>query len=325
LEFAMKTAKEFLLWALVMLVVMETIVLACLLPGMPTLENIAAAATAAGFFGIVVALWLQREEYKHARQVANRDATEGIFRRWWGLEAGYPKSEKDKKEEIRRDLPSLRTYFYREFIPWYKEHGPRLGAIRLKDFANRAVGFTPSLKDEGRLANLTFFFDEVGWLGAAGLIDVNHVLGPMQHVLRRVWWVSKPWIELDRKRESGYWLDPVRHFGIEWLYQKSVITPQIDLIKDRFRDLPPLSHVIVGRESNIQELRTELAKDKAAFLSILPEQMRARILNYDETVLSKYKQRSGREHTRLVQTLLESRRVAAPPNPAMQPTTSADG
>ena len=256
---------------------------------LPTLGDLAAIATAGGFIGILIALWLQRRANENARQVATRDATERIFRRWWGLDPGYPESEQDENDGIRRDIPGLRKYFYVQFIGWYRKHSSSLDGIRLKDFSEFVESSKPSLKDRGRLANLTFFFDEVGWLGAAGLIDVNYVLGPMQHVLRRVWWISKPWIELDREGESGYWLDPVRHFGIEWLYQQSVITPQIDLVEQRFQDLPALSHAVVGKESKNKELRKRLAEDEAKFLSMVPEQLRTQILEYDNAMLAKSK------------------------------------
>lgn len=265
---------------------------------LPRLGDAAAIGTAGGFFGILLTLWFQRKSTESARQVATRDATDVIFRKWWGFDPGYAESIDDKKEGISRDIPGLRTYFYTEFLSWYKEHANTVASaeIRLKDFFKTFDG------DKKRLANLTFFFDEVGWLGAAGLIDVDHILGPMQHVLRRVWWVTKPWIEKDRQKEPGYWLDPVRHFGIEWLYQRSVVTPQVDLVQAQFPDLPSLSHVTPNARSANENLRQQLAEDEASFLSILPESLRSQIRNYDGAILTMWKHRGchGQRHSRLV-------------------------
>lgn len=278
---------------------------------LPSLRDLAAIATAGGFLAILYSLHLQRRTNERSQQVATRDATEVIFRRWWGFESGYPESGEDIKAGITRDIPALRRYFYTEFLPWYWANGANVQEISLKSLSKEAslVG-DPTLSDRGRFANLTFFFDEVGWLGAAGLIDVNHVLGPMQHVLRRVWWVSKPWIEKDRETESEYWLDPVRHFGIEWLYRRSVVTPQIDLIQPYFSDIPSLSQC--GQEdmtlSNNQSLRQQVVADEAKFLLQLPEELRRQIHLYDSAVLAmpEHCRSSGKEHARLVLAAVRS-------------------
>lgn len=263
---------------------------------LPRLGDWAAMGTAGGFLGIMITLLYQRRATESALQVATRDATDLIFRKWWGFDPGYAESKEDKDGNISRTIPGLRTYFYTIFLPWYKQNpnADESAETRLKDFSNKFKD------DKGRLANLTFFFDEVGWLGAAGLIDVNHILGPMQHVLRRVWWVTKPLIEKDRQKELGYLLDPVRHFGIEWLYQRSVVTPQVDLVQAQFPDLPSLSHAKPNARSANEDLRQQLAEDEAKFLSMLPKVLRSQIQDYDRAILAKHRGCRGQRHNRLV-------------------------
>ena len=76
-------------------------------------------------------------------------------------------------------------------------------------------------EDKEGAGQLCYFFDRVGWLGAAGLIDIDYVLGPMQHSVRRVWMAMEPFIQNERKPESAKLLDPVYQFGFEWLFKRS--------------------------------------------------------------------------------------------------------
>ena len=92
---------------------------------------------------------------------AHREATQQVYREWWS-----------------DDLRNLRQYFYREFLPKYRQS---LLGKSIKDI-ERLVP-----EDQGQIRKLCYFFERVGWLGAAGLIDVDYILGPMQHCVKAVW------------------------------------------------------------------------------------------------------------------------------------------
>ena len=181
------------------------------------------------FAGVVVAILLQGHQIEEARRQSRdaaeaqqkffveeartntREATRAIFDQWWG-----------------EDLWKLRNYFYREFL---HEHYQKVTGCSLKQVRRRIAA------DEGRLLQLTGFFDKVGWLGAAGLIDVDYILGPMQHVVRRVWFATEPLIRKTRGPSDG-WFDPAFHLGFEWLYLRTTQPKRThaELLKVRFSD-----------------------------------------------------------------------------------------
>jgi len=141
------------------------------------------------------ALGLSWESNRRAQRSIIRESTEIIYKEWWS-------------EEIH----STRRYFYEDFIP---NHRYKLVGKSMKDIEVVVP------EDNGRTRRLCYFFDKVGWLGAAGLIDVNYILGPMQHYLRRTWIVMEPLILKSRIYEEGKPFDPVYQWGFEWLFLRS--------------------------------------------------------------------------------------------------------
>lgn len=201
------------------------------------------------FAGVVVAIVLQSQElrasrnafisseneqrkfYSEERRSNTRQATEAIFAKWWGC-----------------DMQELRRYFYEEFVP---QHYAKVSGKSLK-------------KVDGRLQRLTGFFDEVGWLGAAQLIDVDYVLGPMQHEMRRVWFATEDLVRGARNSPEAP-LDPVFRLGFEWLFRRSEEpgADQADLVAARFHD-PSLF-----TNADTLDLRTRITADEQAFRSRL--------------------------------------------------------
>lgn len=165
--------------------------------------------SAVGEWGIVFVIYWELE---NSRKAEIKKTTTEIFREWWDLE-----------------MDKCRKYFFMEFVPKY-----RAGLVRDQ---------SKSMKDLDQVNNgceakkLCYFFDRVGWLGAAGLIDVDYVLGPMQHALRRAWWAMEPLIERARETSPGKRLDPVFQYGFEWLYERSSLPTkhQAELLRDRFK------------------------------------------------------------------------------------------
>jgi hypothetical protein len=135
------------------------------------------------------------------------DNTKEIFREWWS-----------------DDFRKLREYFFYEFIP---DNLQKVSGHSLKDLDKL-------IDDQGRTTRLCFFFDRIGWLGAAGLIDVDYVLGPMQHTMRKIWFVTEPLILEARHTTVPY--DPVYQYGFEWLFARSEQQGQhqADLLMRRF-------------------------------------------------------------------------------------------
>lgn len=176
---------------------------------------------------------------------AHREATQHILDEWF--------SEDQRK---------LRRYFFQEFIALHRnklidKEGIKWG---LKDIEK----IIPS--DEGRMRQLCYFFDRVGWYGSTGLIDVDYVLGPMQHVVRRTWIAMEPLIKHERKPDrvmEGQYkrYDPVFLFGFEWLFKRTSQQgrDQASLLGKKLRD-PKLLN-----KSEISSLRKQISADEEKY------------------------------------------------------------
>jgi len=126
-----------------------------------------------------------------------KEATDAVFAEWFG-----------------EDMRNLRKYFFTKFLPnqWKMICNSSKGLKNVDADLNQG---------EDNLTKLCFFFDKVGWLGASGLIDVDYVLGPMQHTMRRVWLAMALLIENEREKRVPDNCDPVYQFGFEWLFRRS--------------------------------------------------------------------------------------------------------
>jgi hypothetical protein len=161
-------------------------------------------------FYMAVIYWMMRRD---AVKNSIREATQQVYKEWWG-----------------DDLKDLRRYFYREFIPNYRK--------QLLGKCIKEIELTLE-EDNGRIRKLCYFFERVGWLGAAGLIDVDYILGPMQHCVRFVWLAMEPFILEERKPQNLSQVDSSHHSvylsGFEWLYKRSTQKHQAVLIREKFR------------------------------------------------------------------------------------------
>jgi hypothetical protein len=186
----------------------------------------------------VTGIWISLLLLRHRRRVATRDATERIFAEWWS-----------------DDLAELRQHF-REFTA---KHRARFIGKGMKQIANE-------FREDGRRTQrFCFFFDKVGWLGAAGLIDVDYVLAPMQHAMRRCWIAMEPLIKHDREPAPGQSLDPVYQWGFEWLYKRSSEAKhhQANLLRTKF------SRPRLRSDAEIMTLKEQIDKDEKQFKQIL--------------------------------------------------------
>ncbi|HBE79738.1 MAG TPA: hypothetical protein DDW65_18465 [Firmicutes bacterium] len=187
---------------------------------------------------MVVIYWMIRRD---AVKNSIREATQQVYKEWWG-------------DELR----DLRRYFYREFVPNYRK--------RLLGKCIKEIELTVA-DDQGRIRKLCYFFERVGWLGAAGLIDVDYILGPMQHCVRFVWLAMEPFIVEERKPHNLTEVDSSHHSvylsGFEWLYKRSAHKHQAVLIREKFRK--PRLH----SWQEIRELRDRIDSDEAVFLKEL--------------------------------------------------------
>lgn len=143
----------------------------------------------------VSAIILSIISYRREQTTAIREATEVIYKEWWSEE-----------------LHSLRRYFHEELLP---KHMSKLTDKNIKDIE------IVVLEDKGRARQYCYFFDKVGWLGAAGLIDVDYIMAPMQHYLRRAWIAMEPLIDRSRVFTNEKPYDPVYQWGFEWLYLRT--------------------------------------------------------------------------------------------------------
>jgi hypothetical protein len=143
----------------------------------------------------LIAIWLSLTSSRHEQKVAIKESTAHVFEEWWS-----------------EDMRELRRYFFLEFIPIHRN---KLIGKSLKE----TIDVVP--EDKGRIIRLCYFFDRIGWLGAAGLIDMDYILGPMQHTMRRTWIVVEPLIIKARELKTDKGFDPVYHYGFEWLFKRS--------------------------------------------------------------------------------------------------------
>lgn len=172
---------------------------------------------------------------------STREATHEIYKEWWGDE-----------------LHSLRKYFYVKFLPIYlPKYRQALIGKGMKEI-DKIIK-----EDEGKIRRLCYFFDRVGWLGAADLIDIDYVLGPMQYSLRRVWIVMEPFIKIERKYKSDHFFDPVYQFGFEWMFKRSNKKHLAKLTRKKFKNPKLLSR----NQSNT--MQSQIDNDEAIFREIL--------------------------------------------------------
>jgi hypothetical protein len=225
-----------------------------------------------GVIGALVALIWQFRSFRREQHIALREATLPFFRAWWGAENWL------ETEEIT--VPQLRAAFYGLVgSPNEKPEDSILAKLaKLQNESEAAGGYfglgqaggrlkelveqgkvPNTLRDTDHLRKLTFFYDMIGWLGAHGLIDVDYILGPMQHHMRRTWWVAKVLIERDRQRRGDYWLDPVRHLGFQWLFEYSEKRNQVAIIEDRFSGLSIIN------DENMEVLKRDIQDDEKLF------------------------------------------------------------
>lgn len=141
--------------------------------------------------------------YSAQRRRNIRDATGSVFEEWWGEELGQ-----------------IRVFFLEEFcfLPLVRS-GPEVPFRCLMraldaDYATKGMS--------ARVRILCNFFDKVGWLAAAALVDVDDVLGPMQETVRLVWRVLGTSIVASREEPPRADTGPVLLYGLEWLFKRSL-------------------------------------------------------------------------------------------------------
>lgn len=144
------------------------------------------------------------------RKAAIKESTTLIFQEWWS-------------EELR----ALRRYFFLEFVPFYRVKMIGRGLKEISDIVP---------EDTGRIERLCSFFDRIGCLGAAGLIDMSYISEPMQHTMRLTWIAVEPLIMKEREFKPDGRFDPVYQYGFEWLFRRSNLPNrhQAHLLQRRF-------------------------------------------------------------------------------------------
>lgn len=162
-----------------------------------------------------------------------KETADRIFTEWWSQE-----------------MRELRLYFMLEFVP---THRSKVLGLKLTQIQHTLP------EDKGRMIRLCYFFDRIGWLASAGLIDVDYVLGPMQHVLRRLYFATESFLHEDQKA------NPLYYHGFVWLFERSNRKgkDQASLISKRF--VRPRT---LGRKETTS-LRNHLRTEEELFLASL--------------------------------------------------------
>ena len=148
--------------------------------------------------------WFIYLELKHGRRSEVISATNDLYQEWWSGEM------RDHRTALKRFIDSDRA------DRMSKKH-------TMKDVNHNETIEAEKTGSKGSVVKLVHFFDRVGWLGAAELIDVDYVLGPMEHIMRRTWVTMADFMttERDSRQQKGDRLDPVYNYGFEWLYRYS--------------------------------------------------------------------------------------------------------
>ncbi|MGD0794374.1 MAG: hypothetical protein ABR958_02100 [Dehalococcoidales bacterium] len=194
------------------------------------LNNWIAASTGIVLLAAAIFAW---KSYRQASKQATWEATNEIYKEWWG-----------------KKLRELRHYFYEVFLPKYKsELKGKLSGKGMKEIGE----LHPDIR------KLCYFFDRVGWLGAANLIDVGYVMGPMQHSVRRLWLIMEKNITREREFSTTKLLDSVYLSGFEWLFKRSEKKPQAKLIRSKFNNPRLLSR------AQYKKMQNEIDEDEKGF------------------------------------------------------------
>jgi hypothetical protein len=170
---------------------------------------------------------------RQAIKKATWEATNEIYKEWWS----------DELKELRQSFYEKLTLIYDKSIP-------------IKELKEMESMFPD---DFSKIRKLCYFFDRVGWLGAAKLIDIDYILAPMQHSVRRVWMTMEPFIQNERIPSPNKLLDPVYLSGFEWLFKHTEENPQAELINNKFNNPKLLS------DKEYRDMQNEIFEDEKRF------------------------------------------------------------
>jgi hypothetical protein len=198
------------------------------------------------FIGLLALLTAVRSLRSNEKK-ATREATEKTFQEWHG-----------------EDMREMRKFMFYDFL---KNHRAKLNGVGMKKTEARLRQEGVSEKDAAKVNLLCSFFNRVGLLGSAGLVDVDFILGPMQHSLRRAWWIMESPIRRERGEGGPGELDPIYMFGFEWLYRRSQMRGkhQADLLARHSNRKPRL---LTNQE--LSQLRQQIERNEARFRNQLP-------------------------------------------------------
>jgi hypothetical protein len=159
---------------------------------------------------------------RHYRKISTRDATAEFYREWWS-----------------HNMAQVRWNFFNKFIPEYLPKLREKQGATMKDILTRFPddGNPTKRLERDSAWEMCVFFDKLGWLGAAELVNVDHVLGPMQHLMRKTWLAMEPFITPIRDQHHASTYDPVFQLGFHWLFVRSNLPrkQQAKLLRARFR------------------------------------------------------------------------------------------
>ncbi len=115
------------------------------------------------------------------------------------------------KEWWNEEMAKLRKYFFEKFV---EEERPNLLTKDLKELKV----YIP--KNCGRVMQLCFFYDRIGFLCASEIIDADDILPPILHSMRKTWLAIKYVVDKYREPNDEYF-DPIYMCAFEWLFDKS--------------------------------------------------------------------------------------------------------
>jgi hypothetical protein len=167
---------------------------------------LAAIITSLGTLLIAVFTIASVRVSRNLHRAATAETMDRMYQKWWVTLA----DSKNCLEEAR-GLPTEAEL---------RRNGVGLAGVLSALDANQASGIFEVLA----------FFDEIGWLCAAQLVDADRLLPPMQHVVRICWRVFGEAILNERGRAQTkvahdkatrlHW-SPLYFQGFEWLYKRT--------------------------------------------------------------------------------------------------------
>jgi hypothetical protein len=150
-----------------------------------TISIIALVGTA---FTIIYTIYNNKKNYKFNKVKSHSEETQKVYNDWFSVHFF----------ELRMSYPKIIEKIHNS-EDWQQKQFPIDWSGILSE------------KEIKQLIEIMYFFDKVGWLSKAGLINTDFILGPMHR------WVLKTWKDIEPMIQARRKIDIINNKGFEEL------------------------------------------------------------------------------------------------------------